>query len=104
MTTEHYLSQPSAKVAAPAPLDSIVSDLLALIRAQTGISDKEWGPETTMQETGIDSFDFVELVYEVEDKYGINLNFNANTADDLKTVGDVATLIHARIVEERSAT
>jgi len=103
MTTEDYLSQTSTEAAAPS-LDSIISDLIALIREQTKNNEKEWGPETTMQETGIDSFDFVELVYEVEDKYRINLNFNANTADDLKTVGDVAALIHARIVEERRAT
>jgi len=98
-------SNPSSITTPPSKTyDEIVSDLLALIRAQTKDAGKEWGPQTTMQETGIDSFDFVELVYEVEDKYGIDLNFNANTADDLKTVADVAALIHARITEKRSAT
>ena len=83
--------------------DAIVSDLLVIIRSQTKNAGTDWSAATTMQETGIDSFDFVELIYEVEDKYGIDLNFNANTADDIKTVADVATLIKARLAAKRAS-
>lgn len=79
-------------------LDVIVADLIAIIRSQTKDTGTEWSAATTIQETGINSFDFVELVFEVEDKYGIDLNFNANTAESLKTVADVAQLIHKRVL------
>jgi acyl carrier protein len=97
MTNVEFNSSPSSAAAAAIPsIDTIVSDLLAMIRLQTKSDGKGWGPETTMHDTGIDSFDFVELVYELEGKYGIDLNFNANTAEDLKTVADVAALIQSR--------
>jgi len=98
MTAGEFNSNPSSAAAAVIPsVDAIVSDLLAMIRSQTKDDGKAWGPETTMHETGIDSFDFVELVYELEGKYGVDLNFNANTAEDLKTVADVAALIRSRM-------
>ncbi len=83
-------------------LEAIVADLIAIIRSQTKDSGTAWSAATTIQETGIDSFDFVELVFEVEDKYGIDLNFNANTAESLKTVADVAQLIHKRVLAKGS--
>jgi acyl carrier protein len=81
----------------------IIADLIAIIRTQTKDTGKDWSATTTIRETGIDSFDFVELVFEVEDKYGIDLKFNANTSEDLKTVSDVAELIHARLVARSHA-
>ncbi|MCL2713028.1 MAG: acyl carrier protein [Alphaproteobacteria bacterium] len=88
---------------APAPsTDAIISDLVTMIQAQTK-DTKELGPNTTIQESGIDSFDFIELVYELEGKYGIDLQFNANTAENLKTVADVAALIQSRIAAKQTA-
>jgi len=87
---------------APA-IETIIADLIAIIRSHTQEAAIEWGAATTIQETGIDSFDFVELVFEVEDKYGIDINFNANTAENLRTVSDVAQLIHSRVLAKARA-
>lgn len=84
-------------------IETIIADLVVIIRSHATEGATEWGAATTIQETGIDSFDFVELVFEVEDKYGIDLNFNANTAENLKTVSDVAQLIHKRVLAKERA-
>ena len=83
---------------APPSIDKITADLIVIIRSHAKETATEWGAETTIQETGIDSFDFVELVFEVEDKYAIDLNFNANSAENLRTVSDVAQLIQSRLL------
>jgi len=83
---------------APPPIEKIIADLIVIIRSHTNQTATEWDAATTIQETGIDSFDFVELVFEVEDKYAIDLNFNANSAENLRTVSDVAQLIQSRLL------
>ena len=98
MTTPENNQNPAAP-----SIDAIISDLVTMIQDQTKDTSKELGPTTTIQESGIDSFDFIELVYELEGKYGIDLQFNANTAENLKTVADVATLIQSRIAAKQTA-
>jgi acyl carrier protein len=47
--------------------------------------------DTAITDLGIDSFSIVEIVYEVEEKLGIEVPFNANEnpLGDMKTVGDL---------------
>ncbi len=47
--------------------------------------------ETEINDLGIDSFSIVEIIYEVEEKLGVEVPFNANENPfgDMKTVGDL---------------
>lgn len=47
--------------------------------------------ETLIADLGIDSFAVVEIIYEVEERLGIEVPFNANENPfgDMKTVGDM---------------
>ena len=47
--------------------------------------------ETTIADLGIDSFSIVEIIYEVEEKLGVEVPFNANENPfgDMKSVGDL---------------
>lgn len=47
--------------------------------------------ETPITDLGIDSFAVVEIIYEVEEKLGVEVPFNANENPfgDMKTVGDL---------------
>ncbi len=85
----------------PPTIEGIIADLIVIIRSHVDQTATEWGAATTIKETGIDSFDFVELVFEVEEKYGIDLNFNANSAENLTTISDVAELIRGRVLANR---
>ena len=85
-------------------IESIVSGLLEIMRKHTKTSGEGWTAETRMEEAGIDSFDFVELIFSIEDLYSININFNSNSGSDtLSTVGDVARFVQATIERERVA-
>ena len=47
--------------------------------------------ETPIADLGIDSFSIVEIIYEVEEKLGVEVPFNANENPfgDMKNVGDL---------------
>ncbi len=82
----------------------IVADLLAIIRTHTKKSGDDWTGATTMEAAGIDSFDFVEMIFQIEDRYQIHVNFNSNTQNQsLDTVEDVARLVQSEIVKQRKA-
>ena len=86
-------------------IEEIVSDLLSIIRSHTKSIGEGWSASTVIEETGVDSFDFVELIFDIEDRYDIAIDLNANTAgDEISTVADVATLVQATIKGERRAS
>lgn len=55
-----------------------------------GLTD-ELTRETEITALGIDSFSVVEIIYEVEERLGVEVPFNANENPfgDMKTVGDL---------------
>ena len=55
--------------------------------------------ETEVADLGIDSFSVVEIIYEVEEKLGVEVPFNANENPfgDMKTVGDLIDALNKLI-------
>ena len=55
--------------------------------------------ETPINDLGIDSFGVVEIIYEVEEKLGVEVPFNANENPfgEMKTVGDLVDALHELI-------
>ena len=55
--------------------------------------------ETQIADLGIDSFSIVEIIYEVEEKLGVEVPFNANENPfgEMKTVGDLIDALNALI-------
>ena len=64
-------------------LDIIAEHAVGLTEAPTR--------ETPIADLGIDSFSIVEIIYEVEEKLGVEVPFNANENPfgDMSTVGDL---------------
>ncbi|MCB2113306.1 MAG: hypothetical protein KDD85_07125 [Parvularculaceae bacterium] len=65
--------------------------LLAIIKEHAIGLTSDPTRETLVTDLGIDSFSIVEIIYEVEEKLGIEVPFNANenALGDMKTVGDL---------------
>lgn len=55
--------------------------------------------DTEIADLGIDSFSVVEIIYEVEEKLGVEVPFNANENPfgDMKTVGDLIDALNKLI-------
>ena len=74
----------------------IFEKVKAVIAEQTGIDESEIKLESTFTEDlNIDSLDMVELVLELEEEYGIEID--EDDADKIKTIGDVVNYINERI-------
>jgi len=63
-----------------------------------------WTEETPLKETGIDSFDIIECVFELEERYKVDIDFNANDPNvKMDTVGDVIDLAVRSIAAGRKS-
>lgn len=69
----------------------IEASLLEIIKEHAIGLTGELTRETPVSDLGIDSFAIVEIIYEVEEKLGVEVPFNANENPfgDMKSVGDM---------------
>lgn len=72
-------------------MSDIDQQLLAIIKEHAIGLTADPTRETLITDLGIDSFAIVEIIYEVEEKLGIEIPFNANdnALAGMKTVGDL---------------
>lgn len=75
-------------------MSSVTERLVQLVEKQTKRKFDQLDASTTLEEMGIDSFDFIELLFLIEDEFGIEINDTSNElGSKLKTVGDVVAHI-----------
>lgn len=72
-------------------MSDMESALLGIIKDHAVGLAGEPTRDTPIADLGIDSFAVVEIIYEVEEKLGIEVPFNANEnpLGNMKTVGDL---------------
>lgn len=93
----------TAVVATPT-LDEIVVELINIMKKHSQATEAKLECQTPLADAGVDSFDVVELIFQVEDKYGIAVDFNANTnLTPSSTIGDVARMIMTCIEKDCAA-
>lgn len=77
----------------------IEQPLLEIIQEHAVGLTKPPSRETPIADLGIDSFSIVEIIYEVEEKLGVEVPFNANENPfgDMQTVGDLVDALNKLI-------
>lgn len=80
---------------------SVLSTMIEIIRPYAKGDDLILGAETRVDKLGIDSFDFVEIIFKVEETYSVDFDYNVNSSyKDTVTIGQlsnqVATLVRAK--------
>jgi acyl carrier protein len=73
--------------------------LLEIIKEHAVGLTGELSRATPIADLGIDSFSVVEIIYEVEEKLGVEVPFNANENPfgDMSTVGDLIDALNKLI-------
>ncbi|KPF61863.1 hypothetical protein IP69_21260 [Bosea sp. AAP35] len=87
-------------------LIALLRDVVAENRARNreAILQDVWSPLTTLEEIGFDSLDLVELVFMIEDRFSVDIGFNANTnINDVKTIDDLRRAIDNLLADSRAA-
>lgn len=58
------------------------------------IDVSNWGRDTLLEEAGFTSYDFVEIIFKIEDRFGIEIDYNANTdVAEARTIGEICDSI-----------
>lgn len=83
---------------------STTEEVLAILAAHNKRDISAVSPETPLADLGVDSLDVMEIIFAIEEKYGIDLPFEANaeTSDGLGTIGDLARMVDDRLSRPQS--
>ncbi|MDX2028107.1 MAG: acyl carrier protein [Alphaproteobacteria bacterium] len=77
---------------------SQIDEILDIVAQKALIDRSKLAPEAKLSDLNVSSLDMVEVVFALEDKFGIQLPFNANTdANEFETVGDVISLVEKQL-------
>jgi acyl carrier protein len=78
-----------AMPASPEPMPDLAAELTALLRAQINLDDA-FTARTDLSEAGVDSLAMVRVLVAIEEKYGVWLEGEDLTPENLKTVESLA--------------
>ena len=82
-------------------IQAIIRDTIA---QQLERDPAEIGEQTSLEELGLESLDVIEILFVLEEKFGVDLPFNANQdGGDLDTVQDVTTMLEAALAKRQTA-
>lgn len=76
--------------------DEIIEKLREVL-AESAVEEQDWasvGRDTTIESLGIDSLSILDLLYDIDQAFGIQLD--AKDVIDVRTVGQIADLLAAR--------
>jgi acyl carrier protein len=76
-------------------LVSILEQVINVVAKQLDKDPSAFDESTDLQEAGFESLDVIEMIFNLEDEFKINIPFNANESDtvQMRTVGDIARLV-----------
>ncbi|AIC29868.1 MULTISPECIES: acyl carrier protein [Rhizobium] len=78
--------------------DRLAIEIIDKIKVVTG-ADKQIDVDTTLGDLEIQSLELTEIVFDLEDAYGIEIEMDTSEAwSDLKKVGDIVEATRALIV------
>jgi acyl carrier protein len=77
-------------------LDEVVHEIIELVRIEA--TELNVTADSVLSDIGLDSLKFMSVVFKIEARFDIELQ--EEDADDLRTVGDLASLVAERIAEQ----
>jgi len=81
-----------------ASIDDIQREVIAIIVKKLRGAAHDVKPDDRLDELGLDSFAAVEMIFDLEEKFDIEIPYNSNDArTDFETVRDVAEAIQKRL-------
>jgi acyl carrier protein len=81
---------------------SRIDEILDIVAQKAMIDRRKLTPDVKLTDLNVSSLDMVEVVFALEDKFGIQMPFNANTSSgEVQTVGDVITMVEKELAENK---
>jgi acyl carrier protein len=77
-------------------------DVMAIIASKVRVEKPALTREDKLEDLGIESIDAVEMIFDLEEKFDVEIPYNANTAGvEFRTVGDVIEAIQ-KLVDNKA--
>ncbi|MDD3370854.1 MAG: acyl carrier protein [Alphaproteobacteria bacterium] len=71
-----------------------IDEILGIVAQKAMIDRNKLTPDAKLADLNLTSLDMVEVIFALEDKFKIQLPFNANAADaNMSTIGDVIAFV-----------
>lgn len=83
-------------------MSDVQDKTIDIIAKQSMVSRDDITLDSTMDDINIESLDFVEIIYQLEEQFDIAIPFNANEVSNLETVGDVVVAVE-KLVDQKDA-
>ncbi len=81
--------------------DPIAEDIIAKIKTHASPDAGAISLATELDELGIHSLELTEIIFDIEDEYGIEIDMNTSDAwNSLKNVGDIVTAVRGLIAQK----
>lgn len=78
--------------------------MIEIVRPFSKAEDVTLGADTPIDKLGIDSFDFVEIVFKVEETFGIDIDYNVNSSfKSTLTIGQLVEEVAKQVPAKISA-
>jgi nodulation protein F len=85
-------------------MTDLAGDVIAIIAKRVPGQKADLNLTDTITELGIESIDAIDMIFDLEERFGIEVPYNANSAQtDFSTVGDIVRAIE-RIVARKAAS
>jgi acyl carrier protein len=85
-------------------MTDVASDVIAIIAKKKRVEKPTVELSDRLEDLGLESLDAVEMIFDLEEKFDIEIPYNANTNNpraEFDTVGDVVKLIQ-KLVDKKS--
>jgi acyl carrier protein len=88
-------------------MTDVASDVIAIIAKKKRVEKANVEPSDRLEDLGLESLDAVEMIFDLEEKFDIQIPYNANTNNprtEFETVGDVVTAVQKLVAQTKSST
>ncbi len=83
--------------------DELAQDIIAKIKAHADTGGEDITLNTELTALGIHSLELTEIIFDLEEAYGIEIEMNtADAWSNLKNVGDMVEAVRALIAEKKA--
>ena len=77
---------------------SEIDEILDIVAQKASLDRSKLTTDAKLADLNVSSLDMVEVIFALEDKFSIQLPFNANTSGiDIRTIGDVIAMVEKRL-------
>jgi len=86
-------------------MSDIASDVIAIVMKKKRVDKPTVELSDRLEALGLESLDAVEMIFDLEEKFDIEIPFNANTNNprtEFDTVGDVVNAIEKLVAKKKS--